>query len=199
MRKAIFAAILALVCSLAAPQAEAESFTLTIPSAIPGGLLLITPDVSYPDSAGNLVEFSPAYTLQYNALFNAGAGENLNPIAVLSAEKQTIPDSTIQIVLPFDVVAFSLSYGTPAANSVTFLLSNGDSYTQASTGGPGWSASDSFSVGPTAPFNEVLITSPANVLNIANLSYSTPEPGTLSLLGTGLVMLGSFLRRKARA
>lgn len=77
---------------------------------------------------------------------------------------------------------------------MTFLASNGATATFGSTAA-GYQTLDSvFYNGPA--INWVLITSPDFVLNINDISYNTPEPGTLVLLGSGLLALGRAVRRK---
>ena len=93
-----------------------------------------------------------------------------------------------------------MNYGTFDGSDVTFLLGNGDSFTQGSTAA-GYLTPDLFSVTDT-PFTTVLITSPDFVLNINNITYNgsaTPEPGTLIMLGSGVLAAAGAIRRRFAA
>ena len=58
-----------------------------------------------------------------------------------------------------------------------------------------YDAPDGFGVGSSAPFNWVQLTTP-DFVQINNITYETPEPATLVMLGSGLLALGGTLRRK---
>ena len=123
--------------------------------------------------------------------------------AVLSSQEQSVGVANILITLPGSFQDFSVDYGTFNGSAVTFLLSNGNSLTQGSTGS-GYAVPDLFSVSDPSFFTSVLITSGDFVLNINNIEYSAskavPEPSTLALLGAGLLGIGAMrLRRKAKA
>jgi hypothetical protein len=117
--------------------------------------------------------------------------------AVLSSQQATVGVENILITLPNATSFFSVNYGTFNGSAVTFLLGNGDSFTQGSTGSV-YSTPYFFSV-TDAPFSTVLITSPDYLLNINNITYngtSTPEPGTLIMLGSGVLAVAGGLRRR---
>jgi hypothetical protein len=86
-------------------------------------------------------------------------------------------------------------------SGVTFALSNGQTFTQGITGS-GYLTPDFFSFSGAA-FNSVEITSPDFVMNINNITYNgvttTPEPGTLVMLGTGVLAAAGSLRRRFAA
>ena len=142
------------------------------------------------------VLFTQQLALGNANLFDVGPLFSGDP-AVLSSQEASVGVENILITLPNATSFFSVNYGTFDGSAVTFLLGNGDSFTQGSTGS-GYLTPDFFSVTDT-PFSTVLITSPDFVLNINDITYngtSTPEPGTLVMLGSGIIGLAGVLRRK---
>ena len=120
--------------------------------------------------------------------------------AVLSSQEASSGLENILITLPNPTTFFSVDYGTFNGSDVTFLLGNGSSFTQGSTGS-GYATPDLFSV-TSSPFTTVLITSPDFVMNINNITYNgttTPEPGTLVMLGSGILAAAGVIRRRFNA
>ncbi len=118
--------------------------------------------------------------------------------AVLSSQEATSGIENILITLPNPTTFFSVDYGTFDGSSVTFALSNGQTFTQGSTGS-GYETPDFFSFSGSA-LTSVEITSSDFVLNINNITYngstSTPEPGTLVMLGSGILAAAGAIRRR---
>ena len=144
------------------------------------------------------VQFQQQAALGNANLFDIGILFSGSP-AVLSSQEATSGVENILITLPNPTTFFSVDYGTFDGSSVTFLLGNGDSFTQGSTGTGDYQTPDHFAVTDTA-FSTVEITSSDFVMNINNITYngttSTPEPGTLVMLGSGILALGGAIRRK---
>jgi hypothetical protein len=134
------------------------------------------------------------------ALFNVGHLLSDLP-AVLSSQARPGLDN-ILIMLPNPTTNFSVDYGTFLGSSVTFLLSNGHSFTQGSTGNNTYATPDFFSVTDT-PFTSVLVTSADVVMDINNITYdgttTAPEPRTLVLLGSGILAVAVAIRRRLSA
>jgi hypothetical protein len=143
------------------------------------------------------VLFQQQAALGEASLFDVGPLFSGDP-AVLSSQEASSGVENILITFPNATTFFSVEYGTFDGSPVTFLLGNGASFTQGSTGS-GYVTPDFFSVTST-PFNTVLITSPDFVMNINDITYNgttgTPEPGTLVMLGSGILALGGAVRRK---
>ncbi len=143
------------------------------------------------------VLFQQQAALGEASLFDVGPVFSGDP-AVLSSQEASTGVENILITFPNPTTFFSVEYGTFNGSSVTFLLGNGDSFTQGSTGS-GYVTPDFFSITDTA-FSTVLITSPDFVMNINDITYNgttgTPEPGTLVMLGSGILALGGAVRRK---
>lgn len=131
------------------------------------------------------------------ALFNVGHFLSGLP-AVLSSQARPGLDN-ILIMLPTPTTSFSVDYGTFLGSPVTFLLSNGHSITLGSTGNNTYDTPDFFSATDT-PFSSVLVTSADVVMDINNITYDgttpTPEPGTLVMLGSGILAAAGAIRRR---
>jgi hypothetical protein len=148
------------------------------------------------------VTYSGVVFTQQAALGNANLWD-IGPLfsgvpAVLSSQEATSGVENILITLPNPTTFFSVDYGTFDGSSVTFALSNGQTFTQGSTGS-GYATPDFFSFSGSA-LTSVEITSSDFVLNINNITYngstSTPEPGTLVMLGSGILAAAGAIRRR---
>jgi hypothetical protein len=173
----------------------AQATTVTIPDPAPNPYIYFGSGDASVTYDG--VTFSTSAILSDGAFYNVGVVFSGDP-AVLSSQEQSVGVANILITLPVVADAFSLDYGTFNGSAVTFLLSNGDSFTQGSTGSS-YATPDFFDVTGHGDFTSVLVTSGDYVLNVNNIDYSAvPEPLTLSLFGAGLLGLGALRRRKAR-
>jgi len=193
LRKFVFLAAFAVVCTFAVTQAQASPFTTTvvIPDPAPNAFLFFgngNASVTYSN-----VTFVQQAALGDANLFNVGFLFSGDP-AVLSSQGESFGVANILVELPNFTTFFSVDYGTFFGSPVTFLASNGATATFGSTAA-GYQTLDSVSYsGP--PIDWVEITSSDLVLNINNITYNTPEPGTIVMLGSGLLALGGALRRK---
>ena len=193
MRK-LFGALLALVLVLGVVSAYAVPITVVVPDPSPNPYIFYgNGDASVTYSG---VLFTQQLALGAANLFDVGPLFSGDP-AVLSSQEATVGVVNILITLPSPTTFFSVDYGTFFGSSVTFALSNGQIFTQGSTGS-GYLTPDFFSFSGAA-LTSVEITSADFVLNINNITYngsSTPEPGTLVMLGSGvLAAAGAFRRR----
>jgi hypothetical protein len=194
MRKILVLAAVAAVCFLAVGQSLAAPISVTIPDPSPNPFIYFgNGDASVTYSG---VNFAQQAALSDGGFFNVGVLFSGFP-AVLSSQEQNIGVANILVSLPSPSVQFSVNYDTFFGSPVTFELSNGASFTLGSTAN-NYDASDFFGVGSSVAFNWVLITSSDFVLNINNITYtpSTPEPGTLVMLASGLLAVGGVVRRK---
>jgi hypothetical protein len=174
--------------------------TVTIPDPSPAPDIFIgngNASITY----GSLT-FSQSASLSNGNFFNVGMLFSGDP-AVLSSQEQTVGVANILITFPNPVTAFAFNYGTFDGSGVTFLLSNGDTFTQGSTGS-GYAVPDFVGATDTTSFTSVLVTSPDYVLNLNNVSYGSlatvPEPASLSLLSIGIAgIVGYRSLRKKRA
>jgi hypothetical protein len=192
MRKFVVLAALAVVCTFAAVPSQAVPIaTVVIPDPSPNAFIYFgTGDASVTYSG---VTFTQQLALGDANLFNVGSLYSGDP-AVLSSQGETSGLANILVSLPNDTTYFGVYYGTFNGSPVTFTASNGATATFGSTGS-GYATPDSaFYSG--SPITWVEITSPDSVLNINDISYNTPEPGTLVLLSSGLLALGGAVRRK---
>jgi hypothetical protein len=141
------------------------------------------------------LKFSTSSALSDSNFFNIGSLFSGDP-AVLSSQGQSFGVANILITLPEPDNAFAFDYGTYTGSDVTFLLSNGDTIIQGSTGSFGYLVPDFFGVTDTTSFTSVLVTTPDNVLDLNNLSRPVPEPASMALLGTALIAFGVTRRRR---
>ena len=193
MRKLVVLAAFAVVCTFALTQAQASPFTTTvvIPDPAPNAFIYYgTGDASVTYSN---VTFVQQLALGNANLFNVGSLFSGDP-AVLSSQQETFGVANILVELPNFTTFFSVNYGTFFGSPVTFLASNGATATFGSTAA-GYQTLDGVTYNG-GPINWVEITSADFVLNINNITYNTPEPGTIVMLGSGLLALGGALRRK---
>jgi len=195
MRKVFVLAVLAAVCLLGAAQSQASVITVTVPDPAPLQFIFLgngTASVTYSG-----VTFSSSASLSDGNLWNVGSLFSGYP-AVVSSQQQTFGVANIQTTLPWVSTFWAISYGTFYGSPVTFLASNGDTATFGSTGGAlGGFYNTPDGVAYNGPaISWVLITSPDSVLSVNNVQFNTPEPGTIAMLGSGLLVLGGALRRK---
>jgi hypothetical protein len=183
--------------AMAAVAMPAAATTVVIPDPAPDAFLVLGyGDVSVTYSG---VTFTQSASLGDARLETISAAFSHHP-AVLSSEQA--PDGGVEnilITLPSSTKTFSLDYGTMDGADVSFLLSNGASFTLASTGSSsGYEASELFQTTQATPFNTVLLTSPDLILNVNNISFasSVPEPGVWATMILGLGMLGMLARRR---
>lgn len=137
-------------------------------------------------------------------MFEIAASYGYAPTAVLSSQGSSIADDNFLITLPGGFTAIAVDVGGFGADTVTFDLSTGDSFTAISGG-----YSPSF-VGftSTVAITSLKISQPGGnfggslVLNIDNFTFGAavvPEPSTLALSGVaGLALLAARLRSRRR-
>ena len=143
------------------------------------------------------VVFATDIGLGNSLFFNVGSEYTTVP-AVLSSQVASFGVENILITLPGQMTGFALSYGTFDGSNVTFTLSNGEVFTQTSSGS-GYATKDFFGVTDTTVFQSVLVTSPDFVLNINNPSFTNaPEPNVWFLFTTGITGLIGYGRRRKR-
>ncbi len=143
--------------------------------------------------------FSTSSSLGNAILFNIGTQFSGSP-AVLSSQATDSGSggqSNLLITFAGNETAFGLNFGSLFGDTVTFTLSNGDSFTETppsnydySIPGSGYAVPTFAGVTDTNPFNSVLLTTSSDVIdtvNVNNVSTATavPEPTTFALLGFG--------------
>jgi hypothetical protein len=174
----------------------AAAVTVTIPDLNPGGFVYYGTGNASVTYSG--VKFSQSSTLSNGNFYNVGSNYDSSPAAVLSSQQQSEGVANILITLPKSTDAFSLDYGTFNGSGVTFLLSNGDTFTQTSVG-DAYTMTNVFNVTST-PFNSVLVTSTDYVLSVNDISYAggVPEPATWAVMLLGFGLIGGGLRMARR-
>jgi hypothetical protein len=195
MRK-VFGIVLAL--ALVSAVASAAPITVTVPDPSPNPFIFYGQGDASVTYSGVL--FTQQLALGDANLFDVGPIFSGDP-AVLSSQEASSGVENILITLPNSTTFFSVEYGTFNGSAVTFTLSNGNTFTQGSTGS-GYVTPDFFSYSGSA-ITTVEITSPDFVMNINDITYnsstSTPEPGTLIMLGSGILAAAGSLRRRFAA
>lgn len=187
----------AMAAAVGAFAMPAAATTVTIPDLAPGS------DIFYGSGDASVtysgVTFTQSSALGSALLFNVGSNYYIGPVAVLTSQQEGSGVANILIGLPTFATNFSVDYSTFNGSAVSFLLSNGASFTQASTGGAGYTLGNNFSVTST-PFNSVLVTSPDYVLSIGNITYTAgvPEPGAWAMMLIGFAGLGAMARSARR-
>ena len=187
-----FGTVLALVLVLGVVSANAA--TVVVPDPSPNPFIFYgLGDASVTYSG---VLFTQQLALGDANLFDVGPIFSGDP-AVLSSQEASVGVENILITFPSAATFLSINYGTFNGGSVTFALSNGQTFTQGSTGS-GYLTPDFFSFSGAA-FTSVEVTSADFVMNINDITYNgstTPEPGTLVMFGSGIIGLAGMLRRK---
>jgi hypothetical protein len=175
---------------LGAIALPATAATFTIPDPSPSAFNFYgTGDASV---AFDGVTFTQSSTLGNASLFDVGhlfSGDR----AVLSSQEESEGVANILISFAGPLTDLEFDYGTFNGSPVTFALSNGHSFTQASTGS-GYVVSNLFHVDESTPFTSVLVTSSDFVLNVAGV----PEPATWAMMLFGVGMIGAGLRIAGR-
>lgn len=195
MRK-LFGTVLTLALVMGAVSAHATTVVVPDPSPQPY-IFYGTGDASVTYDG---VLFTQQAALGGASLFDVGPLFSGDP-AVLSSQEASYGVENILVTLPSSATSFSVEYGTFDGSAVTFALSNGQTFTQGSTGS-GYLTPDFFSYSGAA-YDWVEITSPDFVMNINYITYNgsttTPEPGTLVMLGSGILAAAGGLRRRFAA
>ena len=126
--KAILGALLALGFGVTTAHALT---TVTIPD--PGSSGFINFGAGSASVTYSGVTFSTSSSLSNGFFFNVGPDFSGQP-AVLSSQLQTFGVANILVTLPSNETVFEVNFGTFDGSAVTFTLSNGDVFSQASTG-----------------------------------------------------------------
>ena len=116
------------------------------------------------------VIFSTQSNISDGNFFLIGTGFSGSP-PVLSSQQDTFGLDNILITFPLPTHNFELHYGTFAGSNVIFTLSNGDTFTQGSTGS-GYVVPDFAQFTSSgSEFISVLVTTPDTVMNIGNVTF----------------------------
>ena len=151
------------------------------------------------------VSFGQSGIISDGLLFNVSTTFSGASSAVLSSQQQTVGVPNIQVGLPGSYTAFSLNVGTFSDGSVTFLLSNGHSFTLNTFGNGYETAGGFFGVTDTTAFNSVLVTSSVldpntdNILSVNEATYgisAVPEPSTWAMMLLGFAGIGFVTYRR---
>jgi len=178
--------------------ATASYMTVTIPnpSSVSG----------FDSFAGNSVSYSgvtfSSDTTKYNGgFFNVGPVFSGQP-AVIAAQQLDFDLVNILITFAGPVTAFSLDFGTFGSYDVTFLLSNGDTFTKSTASGV-YETKNFIGATDSTPFTFVLLTSADESLFLKNVKFGTavaavPEASTWAMLLFGFAGVAFVGYRRAR-
>jgi hypothetical protein len=129
------------------------------------------------------------------------AGNGLAPLSDPVLDGPSDGTLTLNFAFPTDFVSFDIVYGIEPLDSggtVTIGATPMPFATTGNQGSGGFFSIGSFSSGTLAPFSQAVITfgtEPGSTqFAIDNLSFDTPEPGSLTLLVAGTLLLGALLR-----
>ena len=128
--KAIMCALLALGFGVTTAHAL-TTITIPDPDSSGGGFIFLGSGSASVTYSG--VTFSTSSSLSNGNFFNVGVDFSGSP-AVLSSQEQTVGVTNILVTLPSNETVFDVNFGTFDGSAVTFTLSNGDVFSEGSTG-----------------------------------------------------------------
>ncbi|MEH2628557.1 hypothetical protein V1292_006612 [Bradyrhizobium sp. AZCC 1719] len=178
--------------------ATASHTTITIPNPSSGS--------GFDSFAGDSVSYGgvtfSSDTSKYNGgFFNIGPVFSGQP-AVLAAQQLDFDLLNILITFAGPVTAFSLDFGTFGSYDVTFLLSNGQTFTRSTTPGV-YETNNFFGATDSTPFTTVLLTSADESLFLNNVKFgaavaAVPEPSTWAMMILGFAGVCALACRRRR-
>lgn len=145
------------------------------------------------------VQFSVGAAGVDNLLFVLGDGYYGFPVSTIAPQSTSAGTNDLLITLPgsYTALAFDFSSFVPLGPT-TITLSDGASITLASGNAPNLIF---FGATTTTGVSWVDISVPGYGLNVDGITYGSanaPEPGSLVLLGSGILGIASVVRRKFR-
>jgi hypothetical protein len=127
------------------------------------------------------------------------AGNGLAPLSDPVLDGPADGTLTLNFAYPTDFLSFDILFGIEPGDSGGLVTIGATPMSYTTTGGQGsggFFSIGSFSSGTLTPFSQAVITfdDPTTQFAIDNLSFDTPEPGSLMLLVAGTLLLGALLR-----